>query len=316
MFKFIEILRNPISGDSLDHMPIAILMKTKRRISYNGEIHNPTEEFLFNLIVDRVTNLVNNNFPQDTTNDDMVLTCDTVCSGLTFATPKFNKKLNDFITENKLAGYNYDSSLSHFPQYGSEALYDSLAVCTSVLAFVSTDSIANVADIICNKMKSSTHAFDKLNTLVNKYNYLIPAVEHISVDATLDVEGVSITPEMVDGYLAAVKPAFSNETDCAKLREYIIKKFREAANGCASSVDYDRPSISISMPDEWLKDYHTTEKPIEERRERSKEIIAEIKSKVIEHNAHEWFPYNQAITYNGHGDCIPLSPYDPLRRFK
>ena len=130
--------------------------------------------------------------------------------------------------------------------------------------------------------------FDGLKALVEKNRYLLPVVDAIKVTTHFDdiwyIDSISITPEMVDGYMTAVTPVIDDTEATERLREKIINSFRKEVAGSPEKLDYNKPKVSVPEPNAWKKEYYEKIKPEEERRERSKAIIEEIRGSITEHD--------------------------------
>jgi hypothetical protein len=146
--------------------------------------------------------------------------------------------------------------------------------------------VYSVACDIAHLADSQIKSFEELKELVSKYQYLVPVIDHIQVNHSCDwsIGYIFITPEMLEGYMDAVRPVLDDDEAFGRLREKIIETFRRYANGNPENVDYNKPTVPVPAPEDWKKRYYGTIKPEEERRERSKAIIEEIRGSITEND--------------------------------
>lgn len=282
MFKFIERLRKPIEATTLGNVPIPNIMKLKRRVSYLSEIHEPTPDFLLDMIGNLIKAKVN--YADLATVD--YIKYDGTSKMLTFTASEFNKEVKTFVKENKLYGFK-----SGGWRLDDETSASVLTDTFEIREIVETNGkiprcIDGIVQDICGKLGEAMESFENLKSMVKKYSYLIPATDGVRVHRTnnneWDIDIIYLTPELVDSFMEAARTALDEES-ATKYREVIIEKFREWAVGDSNlTVDYNKPSITFQTPEQWKEVYYSKIKPAEERRERCKDIIEEIRGKITE----------------------------------
>ena len=278
MFKFFK--KPALTYDEMDNMPISQLIKTKQNIYYKGAICEPDKDTLTDLISARIKTLVENTV-------DTILTIEVAGVDnkvLEITTETFNNKVKDFVNENKLHGYQYNSS-GYFTGYYFEdnpsIIIESLSV-HEYINFSTSNTIKSSAKQIIDKIEANKESFDEMVKVVTPYQYLVPTVDYVQLSSSSpwEVNGLYITPEMLEGYMAAVTPVLDDEEAANGLRHKIINSFRLASGGNPSVIDYNRPSVSVPTPEKWKQTYYEDIKPAEERRERCKDVLEEIKGTI------------------------------------
>ena len=287
MFKFLRKFKKPIEVVALDRIPIRDLVKLDVRISFKGEIVDLNICNVTDIVADRLRTLLAGmteiNLSVEPV-DDVILDYRVVQPGenlLYVTAPDFNKEVNDYVTENKLYGDGYWCG-DVFPS--KDAVSSKLAVTKSINTMREEESVYSVACDIAHRADGQRKSFEELKELVDKYQYLVPVIDHIKVNHGCDwsIGDIFITPEMLEGYMDAVRPVLDDEA-FGRLRENIIETFRLHANGNPENVDYNKPTVPVPAPEDWGKRYYGTIKPEEERRERNREIISEIRGTIAEH---------------------------------
>ena len=260
----------------MDNMPISQLIKTNQDIYYKGAFYHPYKDTLTDLISSRIKTLVENTV-------DAILTIEVAGVDnmvLEITTETFNNKVKDFVNENKLHGYRYNSSDYCFENSPS-IIIESLSV-HEYINLSTSNTILSSAKQIIDKIGANKESFDELVKVVTPYQYLVPTVDYVQLSngGPWTIDDLCITPEMLEGYMAAVTPVLDDEEAANRLRHKIIKSFRRASGGYPSAIDYDRPSVSVPTPEKWKQTYYEDIKPAEERRERCKDVLEEIKGTI------------------------------------
>ena len=289
MFKFLRKFNKPIEVAALDRIPIRDLTKLDVRISFKGEIVDLNIYNVTDIVADRLRTLLagmtETNLSVEPVSD-VILDADRVVhpsENILYVTARdFNKEVDDYVTENKLYGDGYWCG-DVFPS--TNAVRSKLAVTKSINTMQDEESVYSVAYNIAHMVDTHRKTFEALKELVDKYQYLVPVIDHIRVNHSCDwsIGDIFITPEMLEGYMDAVRPVLDDEA-FGRLRENIIETFRLHANGNPENVDYNKPTVPVPAPEDWKKRYYGTIKPEEERRERSKAIIEEIRGSITEND--------------------------------
>lgn len=285
MLKFLSRFKKPFPVQALDRIPINELEKINARIDLGGEIVKMSPATLVNIISSRVIALVKEKAGVTL---DVDLYCPTY-SCMHFAMKEFNKEVDSFAQENKLYGWKATPSIcGGWIEDGYSALTEKVKVGKSLNAHTEDMTIHAFADLLATMAEQGKKLFDGLKALVEKNRYLLPVVDAIKVTTHFDdiwyIDSISITPEMVDGYMTAVTPVIDDTEATERLREKIINSFRKEVAGSPEKLDYNKPKVSVPEPNAWKKEYYEKIKPEEERRERSKAIIEEIRGSITEHD--------------------------------
>ena len=284
MLKFLSRFTKPIPVHALDHIPITDIEKIDTRIDLDGEIVKMTTATLGKIISSRVIALVKEKAGVTL---DVDLFCPTY-NGMHFAMKAFNKEVDSFAQENKLHGWKAKQSIYGWIEDSYSALTEKIKVGKSLNAHTEDMTINQFAGTLATMAKQGQKLFEGLKELVEKNRYLLPVVDAIKVESHYDdtwyIDSIYITPEMVDGYMTAVTPVIDDAEATERLRKEIINSFRKEVCGSPEKLDYNKPTVSVPEPDEWKKDYYEKIKPEEERRERSKAILEEIRGAITEND--------------------------------
>ena len=290
MFKFLRKFKKPIEVAALDRVPISDLTKLDCRVSFKGEIVDLTMYNVTDIVADRLRALLDGKTDVKLSVEpvnDVILDAGRVLhpgENILYVTASdFNKEVADYVTENKLYGDGYwcDGDIYH---PSKNAVGSKLAITRSINTIREDQSMYSVACDIAHMADKHSKSFEELKKLIAKYQYLVPVVDHIRVNhgCNWSIGDFFITPELVDGYMTAVRPVLDNES-FGRLREKVIEKFRIASNGNPEAVDYNKPTVAVPAPESWQHLYYNSIKPEEERRERNRDIIEEIRGTIAEH---------------------------------
>lgn len=291
MFKFLRKFKKPIDVAVLDRIPIRDLTKLNVRISFKGKIVDLNICNVTDVVADRLRTLLDGMTEAKLIVepvDDVILDADRVVhpsENILYVTSReFNKEVADYVTENKLYGDGYWCG-DLFPS--KDAVGSKLAVTERINTMREEESVYSVACDIVHRVDTHRKTFENLKELVDKYQYLVPVIDHIKVNHSRDwsIGDIFITPEMMEGYMDAVRPVLDDDEAFGRLREWVIDTFRLHANGKPENVDYNKPTVPVPAPEDWKTRYYGTIKPEEERRERNREIISEIRGNIAEHES-------------------------------
>ena len=280
MFNFLNRFLKPIDATELDNMPILDIAKINRRVSFNGKIVELTPLTVVDIVADRLQTLL-----KGMTDTEYSVMKDTpVHPSMYFTAKEFEKEVSEYVDEHKL--YSDCYTYRGVNDKSRSAVLSELNIEYLVNTSKETNSILSVARDIAYHTGKRRESFENLKELGDKYQYLVPVVNYFNVNKGTEwyLNAIYITPEMLDGYIDAVRPVLDDEEALGKLREHVLKSFREAANGNPDAVDYNMPMVTVPTPDGWKRTYYGKVKPEEERRERNKAIIEEIRGSITEHD--------------------------------
>ena len=191
MFKFFK--KPALTYDEMDNMPISQLIKTKQNIYYKGAICQPDKDTLTDLISSRIKKLVENTV-------DTILTIEVAGVDnmvLKVTTETFNNKVKDFVTENKLHGYRYNSSGDwKYFENNPSIIIESLSV-HEYINLSTSNTIMSSAKQIIDKIETNKESFHELVKVVTPYQYLVPTVDYVQLSngSLWKIDGLCITPE-------------------------------------------------------------------------------------------------------------------------
>lgn len=285
MMNLFKLFLKPVDVSALDDMRLSDIMKLTGRLQDGNNIivlakdkgHRVSQ--LQHIIADRIKLLIGWSGQADVSaltiefHDDTIIVSD----------EKFNKLAHEYAAEHKL----YCDATSWTTWGGFyNAIDEAVQYSYNFTSESQKGTLVDMAKVITDCMVKAHRSFDSLRQVARKFDWAVPVVEYIRVYASgKDVYGApvwhisnfSITPENLNGFLAAAKGILQDDKVIAEWRKEIISNFRIASYGNNVEVDYNVPSVMVITPDEWKKTYYETIKPAAERRERCKAVIEEIK---------------------------------------
>ena len=285
MMNLFKLFLKPIDVTALDDMRLSDIMTLTGRLRDVDKIivldkdKGCRASQLQHIIADRIKLLIGWSGQADIS----TLTPD-CCGSISVFDEEFNKMACEYATEHKL--YNAVSSWAIGSSNGTN---DSLAYAYHFNPECQEETLADMVKVIIKGIVNARRSFDNLQRVVRKFDWAIPVVEYIRVYPSGDddcgapvwhISNFSITPENLNGFLAAAKDILQDDKVIAEWRKEIISNFRIASYGNNVEVDYNVPSVMVITPDEWKKTYYETIKPAAERRERCKDVIEEIKGQM------------------------------------
>ena len=288
MMNLFKLFLKPIDVSALDDMRLSDIMKLTGRLQDGNNIivlakdkgHRVSQ--LQHIIADRIKLLIGWSGQADVSaltiefHDDTIIVSD----------EKFNKLTHEYAAEHKL----YCDATAWTTWRGFyNAIDEAVQYSYNFTSESQKGTLVDMAKVITDDMVKAHRSFDSLRQVARKFDWAVPAVEYIRVYASgkdvydapvWHISNFSITPENLNGFLAAAKDILQDDKVIAEWRKEIISNFRIASYGNNVEVDYNVPSVMVITPDEWKKTYYETIKPAAERRERCKDVIEEIKGQM------------------------------------
>lgn len=288
MMNLFKLFLKPIDVSALDDMRLSDIMKLTGRLQDGNNIivlakdkdHRVSQ--LQHIIADRIKLLIGWSGQADVSaltiefHDDTIIVSD----------EKFNKLAHEYAAEHKL--YCVATSWTTWRGFYN-AIDETVQYSYNFTPESQKGTLADMAKVITDDMVKAHRSFDSLRQVARKFDWAVPVVEYIRVYASgkdvydapvWHISNFSITPENLNGFLAAAKDILQDDKVIAEWRKEIISNFRIASYGNNVEVDYNVPSVMVITPDEWKKTYYETIKPAAERRERCKDVIEEIKGQM------------------------------------
>jgi hypothetical protein len=284
MMNIFNFFFKPVEMAELVNWPIAEILKFKGQLLDDSKtILLPKDKFarvaeLEHIVAERLKWAISCNSHVETT----ALCVEVDCAGcITVYEKTFNDAVMQFTKENKV----FRRPTEWFSSYESNTIDEVLRYRYHFDPHNCNRSISELAKDIVIELGDCHESLDRLKQLIEEYRWAIPVVKHIQVVETYNGErvptwsvvGFNITPELLDGFMNEAKRILQDDEAVAVWRDDIIHNFSTYAGNDPEKVDFDKPDITVSYPEEWKREYYTRVKPEMERRERSKGVIDEIR---------------------------------------
>lgn len=282
MMNIFNFFFKPIEIKELDNWPVVEILKLKGKLLDDMKtIYLPKDKTsrkvqLEHMVADRLKWIIGCNNHVDASG----ICVDVDCAGfITVYNKNFNQAVEQFSSENKVLRAGADWCETNI-------IDERLKYRFSFDASQCSDSISEMARYIIEQLGYYHESFNRLKQVIYEYQWAIPVVDHIRVidrcnDSsvpTWEVVSFGITPECLDGFMTEAGRILQDDEAVAAWRNNIIDNFRRTANNNPDCVDFDRPCITVSQPEEWKTDYYKHIKPNLERRDRAKDVIEEIRN--------------------------------------
>ncbi len=282
MMNIFNFFSKPIEMTELDNWPIVEILKLKGQLVDDAKtIHLPKDKTsrkveLEHIVANRLKWLIGCNNQIDVSG----ICVDVDCAGFITVYDKiFNQAVEQFSSENKV--YRADAGWCESNIIGARLKY---RFCFD--PSTCSDSISEMARHIIEQLGYQHESFNRLKQVIDEYQWAIPVVDHIRVVdnynessvPTWEVYAFGITPECLDGFMTEARRILQDDEVVAVWRGDIIDNFRQTANNNPECVDFDRPCITVSLPEAWKADCYKRIKSTLERRTRAKDVIEEIRN--------------------------------------
>ena len=283
MLKIFEKLRKPLTAEQISQMNIGDIVHSNRRLLNDDAPVNID----FNACI--VKDLLSKQLKEKVSPD---LEVEIVGTSFYVRNNKYAAEVKEFVEANKLAypeDYVTSFAFSHSYTGWHNAINDKLTYNIG-FSFGYSDTIAGAVADVKHKVKEKEEMFAKLKELMAGKQDLVQRVKEIYLGILphlMDEIGdwyicnLQITPELMNEFVDFMRISHGGtltDEEADAWRDEIIAKFRSASY--AGDVDYNRPTISVDMPEKWITEYHEKIKPAQERRERCADVLKEIRGKI------------------------------------